>query len=185
MLIFFSFFIHICILNLLYLLITVFFFYLFKCWALGSLKFPITRQEKKTNIPISTRPLHKADLSLRPLNKTVTIEYSGLSSWKALACARISDSRVGRENKNVETMAPSLSPVPVRFLHQCSQFLRIRDFKIGHYGRLGRLSRCHHAKHAWHFTVVLLGRYVFTVLCFVVRILNWKCSRLFYHPSLP
>ena len=40
-------------------------------------------------------------------------------------------------------MAPSLSPVPVRFSHHCSQFLYIKDFKMGHYGRLGRLERCH------------------------------------------
>ena len=35
--------------------------------------------------------------------------------------------------------------------------LKLRTFKIGHYGRL--MSR--QAKHAWPFTVVLLGRYVF------------------------
>ena len=40
-------------------------------------------------------------------------------------------------------MAPSLSPVPMRFSHHCSQFLYIKDFKMGHYGRLGRLDRCH------------------------------------------
>ena len=41
-----------CILNLLYLLITVF-FYLFKCWSLGPFKFPITRQEKKLIFPLA------------------------------------------------------------------------------------------------------------------------------------
>ena len=39
---------------------------------------------------------------------------------------------------------------------------RNKDFRIGHYGRLRRLDKCYITEiYAWHFTVVLLGRYVF------------------------